>query len=153
MKILATSILTGYLLIASVKDIINRRISRLYLTAGIIPVIACIWARLHMISQDSLIIGILISHAVGALIGGIFILVSHLTGEKLGKGDAMIFCICGAAAGYEILAVIIISAFMLGALYAVAMLAMGRFTKKSSFAFIPFILLGYLMAEILTGGL
>ncbi len=152
MRILAAAVLTGYLLGASIKDIISKRISVAFLLTGIIPVLTCIGIKLYLTVNEGSVSEVIISHAIGLLIGGIFVLISCFTEGKIGKGDAAVFCICGAAIGYEKLLVAIISAFLLGALYAAAMLAMGRFTRKSRFAFIPFIMLGYLMSEVLTGG-
>ena len=153
MKILRISILAGYLLAASVKDIISKRISLAFLITGIIPVFICTGIKLYEAVNDSVFLEVIISHAIGLMIGLLFILVSNFTWENLGKGDALMFCICGAAAGYEKTLITAVSAFMLGALYAAAMLAMGRFNRKSSFAFVPFIMLGYVMAEVLTGGM
>ena len=149
MKIIAAAVLAVYLLTASIKDIISKKISSVFLITGIIPVLICIGEELYESANENGFCGIVISHAAGLFIGLIFILISSLTEEKLGKGDALLFCICGAATGYEKVLIIILSAFLLGALYAAAMLATGRLNRKSSFAFAPFIMLGYIMAEVL----
>ncbi len=153
MKILEISILTGYLLIASVKDIISKRLSLVFLIAGIIPVVICIGTKVYMTESGNVVTEVFVPHAIGLLIGLLFVLISHLSGGNFGMGDALIFCICGAAVGYKMLLIAAVSAFLLGALYAVAMFAMGRFNRKSSFAFVPFIMLGYVMAEVLNRGI
>ena len=140
-----------YLAAASIIDIIKKKLPLAYLAAGVIPVSVGICAELF-IYENSGYMDVIFSHGAGILVGAMFLLVSILTREKLGKADAILFCLCGGTAGYGKLMTIIMSAFLLGALYAVAMLAIGRMKRNSSFAFAPFIFAGYIMTEILLNG-
>jgi prepilin signal peptidase PulO-like enzyme (type II secretory pathway) len=144
-------VLTGYLLSAAIADILRKKIPVWLIVMGIFPVLLGIFMSLSGTDPGE-VPEVVISHGAGALIGASFIPVSLMTREKLGKGDALLFTVCGGAAGYEKLMILIMSAFLLGALYAAAMLAMGRLTRKSSFAFAPFILAGYVMTEVLMHG-
>ena len=145
---LVTIILICYFVPVAVTDAIKKKLPVILLAAGLIPVSAGILTGMLGPGEEGFK-HVLLSNGIGMLFGAAFLIVSFATGEKLGKADAILFCICGGAVGYEKLVIIIISAFLLGALYAAAMLAMGRLTRKSSFAFAPFILLGCIMAEVL----
>ena len=150
-RILASVLLFCYLLASSVIDVARKNLSVCFLSAGMIPAAAGVLSSV-IGAENTEIMSIVISHIAGVLIGAGFILVSLITGEKLGKGDGLLFAVCGAAVGYEKLIILIMSAFLFGALYSVSMLAMGKLTGKSSFAFAPFIMIGYVMAEVLSGG-
>ncbi len=85
----------------------------------------------------------------GAAIGAVFIPVSIVLRNKIGLADAIIFTVCGAVFGYKGIVTVIMFSFLLGGLYAAASLAIGRMTGKSTFAFVPFILLGSAMTMII----
>ena len=149
--ITAAVVLTAYLGLASMIDIAKKRLPVWVLAAGTVPAVIGTAASV-LNAPEGERIKVLISHALGMLIGLSFLIICLITREKLGKGDAIIFAVCGAAVGHEKLLTLILSAFLLSALYGVAMLAIGRMTRKSSFAFVPFILLGNIMTEVLMYG-
>ena len=76
MSIPAVSVMALYLLAVSVKDIINKKISFVLLAAGMIPVITCITVRLCAEGNERRFSQIIFSHALGLVIGAIFILIS-----------------------------------------------------------------------------
>ena len=148
MSILAQGTMIVYLLAASVTDIFRKKLSILFLLAGIIP------AGILTISEyfgngNSDTVSFILSHVSGLAVGAVFLLISAVTKEGFGKADAVLLCICGAAAGVVSLISVILFSFLLGAVYSIAMLAMGRLTRKDKFAFVPFILLGYVMMLLL----
>ena len=150
-KLPAMAVLAGYLGIAAVIDILKKELPVYYLVLGVFPA-ACGLLNAIMTADPGGTGQILFSHVTGAAIGFSFLIICVMTREKLGKADAILFAVCGAAAGYEILITLIMASFLLSAIYAVAMLAIGRMNRKSTFAFAPFILLGFIMTEVLAYG-
>ncbi len=150
-KLPAMAVLAAYLGIAAVIDLLKKKLPVYYLVLGVIPA-ACGMISAVTAADLGETGRILISHAIGAGIGLFFLIICAVTREKLGKADAILFTVCGAATGYEILITLIMFSFLLSAVYAVAMLAIGRMNRKSAFAFAPFILLGFIMTEVLARG-
>ncbi|MBR4725710.1 MAG: prepilin peptidase [Lachnospiraceae bacterium] len=145
-------VLTGYLAIAAVIDIAKKKLPVVFLVLGVIPAgYGIVSAVLCADTGD--IRTVLLAHAIGTAIGLSFLIICLITRDKLGKADAILFTVCGATTGYETLITLIMSAFLLSAVYAVAMLAVGKMNRKSSFAFAPFIMLGYIMTEVLIHGI
>ena len=155
--IAAEAVMALYLFGAAIFDMKSRKLPVWYLFMGIIPVAVYITSGFlntgFYVSAPAdaakEVAEALIPNIAGLGIGLIFVLISKAVNERIGMGDAVIFCICGAAAGYGDLMIIIISAFLLGSVYSVAMLATGKLTRKSSFAFVPFIFLGFIMTAVL----
>lgn len=150
--IIPDMIMVVYLISASITDVLKKKLSRVFLLAGIIPVaVSGVVHGIYFPAGSSLseILGLYSPYAAGLGLGALFIPVSLLTRGRIGMADAILFCISGAVSGYAPLMVIIILSFLFGSVYSIAMLAAGRFTGKSRFAFVPFILMGYLAAIII----
>lgn len=79
----------------------------------------------------------------GAGIGLLFLLISKLTGEGLGYADSGLILILGIFLGASRLLTLLAIAFFLAAIFAGVGLAMGKFTRKFSFPFIPFLAISY----------
>ena len=148
------AILAVYLAAAAIIDILHKKIKYRMLICGVIPVAASLIRLLTEHEDEKTVRYGLILMAAGLALGFVFLIIAVATGERLGKGDAVIFCICGATVGIESLIAVIMTAFLLSAVYSAAMLAAGRLRKHSRIAFIPFIFLGYAMSLIagLCGG-
>ncbi|MCR5684444.1 MAG: A24 family peptidase [Lachnospiraceae bacterium] len=142
----AEAVLAVYLAAAAITDLIYRKLKVSLLLCGLIPIAVSLAWRLTALSDPGGIVRELVLMSAGAAVGLIFLLLAHVTGEKIGKGDAFVFCICGTAAGIESLIPVVMLAFLLGAVYSAGMLATGRLGKKSRIAFVPFIFLGYVMS-------
>ncbi len=79
----------------------------------------------------------------GAGIGLLFLLVSKVTGEGLGYADSGLILALGVFLGAGRLLTLLAAAFFLAAIFAGAGLATGKFTRKFSFPFIPFLAVSY----------
>ena len=143
----AQAVLIIYLLLASFTDIIHKKLSLRFLAFGLFPII--LGAVAAILAPESGIKDGLLQCAGGAAIGALFIPLSIVSKNRIGLADAVIFTICGAVFGYGGIVTVILFSFLLGGLYAAASLAIGRMTRKSSFAFVPFIMLGSAMAMII----
>lgn len=130
-----------YLLVTGVSDIRKKTVNILLLSTGIIPVI------LSFFINDG---PDLTDRCIGLIPGIIILAIAVLSHEKIGKADAFVFCIIGATFGLAGEIAFMGAAFLLASFASLAMLAMGRITRKSEIPFIPFILAGYLMVMILT---
>lgn len=75
--------------------------------------------------------------------GSIFYLISLLTKEKLGKGDAFLFGMTGAAVGLWKNIMIIYSSFMIAFAVALYLLIIRKKKKETAFPFAPCIGIAY----------
>jgi leader peptidase (prepilin peptidase)/N-methyltransferase len=87
--------------------------------------------------------------AYGLLIGGgLFYIIAVLSKGGMGGGDIKLMALLGFAVGYPIVFVVFILAFMLGAIIGVALLILGRKTRKDTLPFGPFLCLAYFISVI-----
>jgi prepilin signal peptidase PulO-like enzyme (type II secretory pathway) len=78
-------------------------------------------------------------------IGAFFYLLSVLTKEQIGKGDAFVLCMTGAGIGLTNNLLLIYITFLLAFFAAVFLRAIKRVHKKYSIPLTPFILCSYLL--------
>jgi len=78
-------------------------------------------------------------------IGGFFYLISVLTKEQIGKGDAFVFCMTGAGLGILGNLLLIYITFFLAFLAAVFLWGVKRVGKKYSMPLMPFVLCAYII--------
>ena len=86
----------------------------------------------------------------GAIIGGIFLIISVVTREKIGYGDSLVFLAIGLIIGGEKCFVIILWSFLLCSIFSLAAIILKKTTFKSTVAFMPFVLAGALVTFIST---
>ena len=79
----------------------------------------------------------------GAGIGALFLLISKVTGEGLGYADSGLILALGVFVGASRLLILLAAAFFLAAIFAGVGLIAGKFTRKFSFPFIPFLAVSY----------
>lgn len=84
----------------------------------------------------------------GSLIGVVFLLVSRMTGEKLGYGDSWIILLLGVFLGVWELLYLLAIAFFLAALIGIICLCL-RKKKSTTIPFVPLLMLAYLGGQIL----
>ena len=124
-----------YLLLVAVTDWYKKQIHVAFFVIGIIPIL------LSCLQMDNIS---LTERILGTVSGFVMLLVSVVTGEKLGKGDAILLIITGAAMGlYRNISMLAAALVMIFA-YSLVLLIRGRFSKNSKVAFVPFLFLGYL---------
>ena len=89
--------------------------------------------------------------AAGTAVGTGFVLVSKATREAFGYADSILILILGIFLGIWELFVLLAAAFSMAALFAAAGLAAGKFSRRISIPFIPFLALSYAGVMILRG--
>lgn len=132
----------GYLLGLSVCDIRKRNISVWLLFVGFVLAVCSqlIWKE----TSGRLCLA-------GALTGGVFLMISKVTGEAIGYGDSILILILGIYMGIWDLLLLLTTAFFLAAVFAVIALGLRHFQKKTVIPFIPFLGVGYFII-LLAGG-
>lgn len=85
----------------------------------------------------------------GMIIGSIFLLVSKVTGEKIGYGDSLAIMILGAYMGMWELLRTLSGAFALLAVVSMLLLCRKKMSRKYALPFFPFLTGGYLLTLIL----
>lgn len=86
----------------------------------------------------------LIEEMTGVLMGAAFILIWHVTGGKIGLGDALLMVVTGIFLGGKDNAALIMGAMLLAALYSGFMLMIKKADRTKEIAFVPFLFLSYL---------
>ena len=124
-----------YLLIMSVKDIKNREIPLLLLASGII------FAPLFIMSDDR---DGIIRYVTGMIPGIVFMIISFASRGQLGQADAGVLICLGLCIGINGAIAVISVSLTLIAFTAMIMLLTGKFNRKSTLPYIPFVLLGYI---------
>lgn len=89
---------------------------------------------------------------IGVLIGVVAFIVSILTKEKFGRGDAWLVVTIGTIEGGMFLIPVFIWTFILFNIYAVSGIGLKFFNLKSKLPLAPFALLGNVLVAFLTGG-
>lgn len=131
-----------YLLVLAIIDMFMKRIDIRVILCGTVPLVVSIWTNSAYGFAGRLL---------GLVIGGVIYLLSHLTKEKIGKGDALILCFIGMIIGAEDELMLIGTSLLISAFYSISMLAIGRIRKNDRIAFVPFLFFGYLMIMFLKG--
>ena len=136
MKVIDSVFIACFLAVCCVSDIRKKRIGTglLFAGGGIGAVLLTISLCLGSIE--------LMTALSGLLVGAGAVLVSKLTGEKLGMGDAFVILICcpfvGAIEGLAAL----LAAFLAAAVFSVVLLAVKHCGLKHELPFVPFMLAG-----------
>ena len=132
--------ITGMTVWGAVSDIRRKSVSIAYLLiagAGVIPI--ALWERNVPLP----------ARVLGILLGGVFFLVSFLTKEAVGRGDAAIIAICGAAMGFSVTAMMLCIGLLFSSVVSLALLCFRKAGRKTQIPFYPFMALGELSAALL----
>ena len=79
----------------------------------------------------------------GMLPGASIIMLSVMTGQAVGSGDGMMLMVIGAAGGVYVSVMTLMFASTIAAVMMPVLLIAGKVKKKSTIAFIPYLLAGY----------
>ena len=121
----------GYLGVLTVMDLRRKQLNLVFLLSGFILVAAgALFGR-----------G---THPVLLAAGGG---VGIALGEAFGYGDSLLIVIMGSFLGFWDVLSVLTAAFLLAAVYSAAMLVGKRFSRKTAFPFVPFLMIAY------TGGI
>lgn len=88
----------------------------------------------------------------GFLIGCFLFLISLITHEKIGKGDAFVIMLTGIFLGFWQNILLSWLAFSLAGIVSFAAIILKKKNVNDELAFIPFVFLGYLFLLIINGG-
>lgn len=86
---------------------------------------------------------------LGIIVGVVFYIVSMITGDAIGKGDALMILTIGSIVGIRTEMRMLMWAFVICSFVSLVGMISRRKKLKSSMAFAPFLLLGGIMAAIL----
>ena len=130
----------GMTVLGSISDIRRKSVSLLYLliaAAGVIPI--ALWERNVPLP----------ARIMGILLGAVFFLVSFLTREAVGRGDAAMIGICGAAMGFSATVMMLCIGLVFSSIVSLALLCFRKAGRKTRIPFYPFLALGELSAAFL----
>ena len=77
--------------------------------------------------------------AGGILIGGIFWMFSCLSGERMGKGDALVILCIGLYLGLRAVLAVLLISFLFSSVWACYLLLIKRNTRRYAMPFVPFL--------------
>ena len=129
-----------YLLVLAAEDMFKKSIPLFLLIAGVIPCALSFALGPRPSAADRIL---------GLSLGLVLLLAAKLSREKIGYGDAAVFCITGIAMGLRKGAVMTSLALFLLPVYAIVMLAKGRLNRKSRLPFLPFMFAGYVLMQFM----
>nr|WP_294492839.1 A24 family peptidase [uncultured Mediterraneibacter sp.] len=127
-------VFAGYLCVLTVMDIRTKKLNLLFLLSGFILVIAG-----GFCGRDIPPV-ILIT---GGAVGIVFFLTSRFTEESFGYGDSILILIMGSFLGFWNILSLLMAAFLMAAVFSVFMLVKKKFSRKSAFPFVPFLMIAY----------
>ena len=87
----------------------------------------------------------------GAAAGCIFLMISKMTRESFGYGDSLLILLLGVVVGFWNLISLLAIAFFLSAVVSAAALVFGKFHRKTTVPFVPFLGIGYFFVRVLGG--
>lgn len=125
-----------YLAVLSVVDIHSRRIPFWGLLSG---GAAAVTYRV-LLGREGAVLAL-----AGAAVGLVFLGLSKMTGEALGYADSLLVVILGIYLGFWELCRLLAVSFFISAVFSVFMLSVKKMHRKTTFPFIPFLALGYLL--------
>lgn len=124
-----------YLVILTVMDLKRRKLKLSVLLAGGIFIPAGVFCS-SGVSPVYL--------AAGGAVGAVFLGISKITEESLGYGDSILILIMGCFIGFWDILTLLMAAFMMAAVFSLVLLIRGRFRRKDSFPFVPFLTAAYI---------
>lgn len=136
-------LLFGFLAICSVEDIKRKQLKLwVILTFGIVGMI------IHLLTFQTSIMEI----AGGILIGLIVMLISILTKESIGMGDALLLMVTGMYLGAKQNILMLFIGIFLSGLFALVLMFTRKKQRKDEMPFVPFLFAGYLFQLFLEYG-
>lgn len=128
----------------SVKDIGKKKISLISV------LIFCVFRLLYFLLQLSEAQNNLIASIAALLTGllpGLFLCaIGKISRGSLGTGDGIVIMVAGLYIGFSATLVMIMWAFFLAFFWSIGLLLLRKYTPKSRFPFVPFLLMGLLLS-------
>ena len=132
-------IMAAVLIPSLVRDIRAKRINGYICLAGIL---AALFVRERLLGEESLAL------MIGLLPGLILYAIAFLSGERIGKGDALTLMFIGAVSGIETVLPAMFVSFAAAAVLSAVLLSFKKVRKDTKLPFLPFLSLG-----VIAGGL
>ena len=137
---LSQGICIAYLSVLSILDIRFRKMPVwLLVVGGIAGTGYQIWKWVKGDPVSIVLIG------VGAIVGILFLGVSKITGQALGYGDGIIILILGICLGFWDLSIVLMIAFFIASVMAIALIVVKKGKRKRTMPFVPFLCIGYIV--------
>ncbi len=90
--------------------------------------------------------------AGGMAVGVSLYLIAHVSGERIGKGDALLVMVCGIFLGFWETIILLWIAFLFAGLFGFAIMKLCHVGREYEIPFVPFLLVGYVCCLGLWGG-
>lgn len=132
-----------FLIAGTVFDIRKRQIPVILLTA------AGVWGILSYLMGTGWMGGTLWDEISGLVMGVVFIGISLISEGKMGMGDAVAILVCGIYLGGAGAAFAVLYALIIAAAASALILALKRGSKKTELPFMPFLLAGCVIGQIM----
>ncbi len=124
----------GMLAICATEDLRKKQIHlNIVLAFGILGIV------FHMLGQEQSIENIIF----GMGVGGVLLLLSILTGGKIGIGDGVLLVVTGIYLGLEQNLMLFAGSLFICACYALLLLVLRRRKRNDTLAYAPFVLVSY----------
>ena len=124
----------GMLAICATEDLRKKQIHlNVVLAFGILGIV------FHMLGQEQTIENIIF----GMGVGGVLLLLSILTGGKIGIGDGVLLVVTGIYLGLEQNLMLFVGSLFICACYALLLLVLRRRKRNDTLAYAPFVLVSY----------
>ncbi len=94
----------------------------------------------------------LLDMAGGMSVGAFLYLIAYLSGEKIGKGDALLVTVCGIFLGFWETILLLWIAFLLAGIFGFIMMKFRHVGRDHQIPFVPFLLVGYVFCLMMWGG-
>ena len=139
-KIAVTGIIGGMLIVSAIQDGLYKKISVWVIGLAFLATCICI-PFCNLLSLGS---------RIGGLIVGLSImLLSKITGGKIGMGDGLVLCVIGIGLGLWQTMEVVALALFFAAILSIILLSFGKADRKKKIAFVPFLLLAYVLILII----
>lgn len=135
-----TFALLGLLVFCTIEDVRKKRI-----LLGPVFILGIVGLILHLYYRNISVCNML----AGCLIGVILLLVSKLTGGKIGIGDGLILIVTGIYLGYEDNVMLFMYGLLFCGIWSLPLLVLKKKKGSDEVPFVPFLLLAYLKMLLL----
>lgn len=127
-------VIVGVLMVCSYFDIKEKKVPLACILIGI-----AVTVIINMVGKDIS----LVASMIGATLGILLIIMSRLTKNALGMGDALLVLMIGLGTGIYQTALALFYGLFVTAVVSAVLLCMKRVKRKTEMPFVPFLLIGY----------
>lgn len=133
-------ILGTMLLFCGLQDLRKKKVVLWMILLGAILILLCLFLTDSFSVTESM---------GGALVGLTVVMISKVTGGKIGMGDGFILCVTGLALGFWSNLEVFAIALFVAAIFSIILLIFRLADRNKSIPFVPFLLFGFLLHTFL----